>query len=524
MTTGNTDKKIWVVAKDGSGDFKTLGEALAAKDADNILVKAGVYNEKLSIDRPMTITGEDGVIIEPPKIDVDSEDYSLLDICENSKIPFINVNAQDVTLENLECKGVDGCVKCDTCIYICPAGERCRILNCKVSDFPFGIVCNAPGHLFVDNCEIFNNKRAGIIIAGSLRVKSEWKSFTISRSQIHDNSGCGIEVPNTASPNCISGKIEDCRIFSNKYEGIRAEEIKNFTISDSEIHDNGSSGIKITHCPNVKISHCKVTDNSTRESWGRFCAAYLACDYQYSAYSYCSDSLIRSMATRLNSLEYLKDCVYLTLDELDEDDFEKQRDLSANIVNETEIFSEFADSYRGGAIYLGAEIRIDHSPSVNISQCVISGDGLGVRISNAIETFLDHCTISGCSTIKRQDEFDKLSEQRPIFYFFEPLLSNSAIDIDSDKVDITHCNIDKVSHWNSDVSCGIRIWSCRKLSINSCTFSNIQGKLIDIIDRFCDRSIINCKKKNCKKKNWITENWTEENWWIEDTDDTWDDL
>lgn len=64
MASENTDKKIWVVAKDGSGDSKTIGEALAAKGVESILVKAGEYEENLNIDHPVTITGEDGVVID----------------------------------------------------------------------------------------------------------------------------------------------------------------------------------------------------------------------------------------------------------------------------------------------------------------------------------------------------------------------------------------------------------------------------------------------------------------------------
>lgn len=56
-----------VVAQDGSGDFETIAEALAAAaDGDTILVMPGTYAESLDIDKDITISGEgprEGVIL-----------------------------------------------------------------------------------------------------------------------------------------------------------------------------------------------------------------------------------------------------------------------------------------------------------------------------------------------------------------------------------------------------------------------------------------------------------------------------
>ncbi len=55
----------FVVASDGSGDFKAVQEAVASIPKDNherkiILIKPGVYNEKVRIDASnITLRGED---------------------------------------------------------------------------------------------------------------------------------------------------------------------------------------------------------------------------------------------------------------------------------------------------------------------------------------------------------------------------------------------------------------------------------------------------------------------------------
>ena len=50
-----------IVAEDGSGDFRTISEAVVeASDGDRILVRPGTYRESVSIDKTVTLQGEGG--------------------------------------------------------------------------------------------------------------------------------------------------------------------------------------------------------------------------------------------------------------------------------------------------------------------------------------------------------------------------------------------------------------------------------------------------------------------------------
>jgi hypothetical protein len=59
------------VAQDGSGDHRTIGDAIdAATDGDTILIAPGTYVEYLEIDKDVTISGQGDradVVIEPPE-------------------------------------------------------------------------------------------------------------------------------------------------------------------------------------------------------------------------------------------------------------------------------------------------------------------------------------------------------------------------------------------------------------------------------------------------------------------------
>ena len=64
LCAGFAQAETYVVAVDGTGDFQTLTEAVAASSTgDTILLRAGVYGEQetfpIALDHAVTIEGED---------------------------------------------------------------------------------------------------------------------------------------------------------------------------------------------------------------------------------------------------------------------------------------------------------------------------------------------------------------------------------------------------------------------------------------------------------------------------------
>lgn len=59
-TTANADPRTWTVDDDGAADFHTIQEAVNAASAmDTILVRRGMYNESVTVDKSVSILGED---------------------------------------------------------------------------------------------------------------------------------------------------------------------------------------------------------------------------------------------------------------------------------------------------------------------------------------------------------------------------------------------------------------------------------------------------------------------------------
>ncbi len=124
-----------VVAADGSGDFTTLTEAFEQLPYYNyqryvILVKNGVYNEKIRIEKDfITIRGEsrEGTIIQYEQL---REDWQKAKDAIGPAV--INIHADDVILDNLTIKNTQPKVG-PHAFTIFGSGTRTIITNCTVT-------------------------------------------------------------------------------------------------------------------------------------------------------------------------------------------------------------------------------------------------------------------------------------------------------------------------------------------------------------------------------------------------------
>lgn len=128
-----------IVAHDGSGDFKTIQEAINSISKDNItpvtiLVKPGVYKEKLHLEVPyVTIKGEDA-----EKTILTYDDYALKIHEDGKKYGTFRsytffVGTHDVTLENLTIENSSGeghIVGQALALYA--DGDRITVRNCRL--------------------------------------------------------------------------------------------------------------------------------------------------------------------------------------------------------------------------------------------------------------------------------------------------------------------------------------------------------------------------------------------------------
>jgi PelA/Pel-15E family pectate lyase len=123
-----------VVAADGSGQFKTVHEAVRSiprsnRDRTIILVKDGVYNEKVRIDAArVTLRGQSrtGTRIEFAQLRDDFDKKP-----DDLGAAVVNVNGDDVVLENLTIRNTAGIIGPHS-FAVYGRGDRTVIIDCDV--------------------------------------------------------------------------------------------------------------------------------------------------------------------------------------------------------------------------------------------------------------------------------------------------------------------------------------------------------------------------------------------------------
>ncbi len=228
-----------IVDQMGRGDYTTISDAIsAARPGAEILIEPGVYDEGLTIDKPLEIKGngnlgdvviraigKDAILFNAVKGKV-----SNLVLKQNGGGNWFGVK---IPQGCLELKGCDITSNSWSCVAI--YGNAYPILSGnKIHDGnQSGIIISGNGQGMIENNDIFGNTLSGIETTGD-------GNPTIRGNKIHDGKSSGVYVYENGQ-----GMIEDNDIFDNTLAGITIKENGNPTVRCNKIHDGKSSGVYV---------------------------------------------------------------------------------------------------------------------------------------------------------------------------------------------------------------------------------------------------------------------------------------
>lgn len=208
--------KIVVVAKSGTADYRTIGDAIQNVEPNTrILVQPGVYRESIVINKPLEILGDGQV----SRIVIEAADASCIVMQTKSSL------VRGLTLRNVN----------------------------REKEHKYFAVNISQGKLILEDCDITSNSYGCVLITGSTTNPE------IRRCRIHDGKRHGISIRDNGL-----GTIEDCDIYGNTYRGINIDNGGNPTISYCRIYDGKSSGIWITKNGLGTIEDCDIYGNTYR--------------------------------------------------------------------------------------------------------------------------------------------------------------------------------------------------------------------------------------------------------------------
>lgn len=237
------DKSTLTVSSDGSGDYKTIREAIRnAQTGMRILVRPGLYREGVIINKPVKIIGdgpEGSIIIESTNSNcilmqtdqAEVRGLTLHGIAGQKKNKYFTVDIPqgqlvladcDITSDSLSCVSVQG------------ATANPIIQGCKIHDgAQAGIFFQKNSRGTVEDCDIFGNGLSGIAIR-------ENSDPIIQRCKLHDGQQGGVLVYENGL-----GTVEDCEIFGHALSGVEIRTNGNPVIRRCKVNQNKGRGIYV---------------------------------------------------------------------------------------------------------------------------------------------------------------------------------------------------------------------------------------------------------------------------------------
>jgi parallel beta-helix repeat protein len=248
-----------IVSPFGAAHHRTISEALTkAEPGTRILVRPGIYNEGLVIDKRVEIVGDgpvDEIVVEASDADcilmqsdqaivrgltlhgragTTGGEFYCVDIPQGRLV----LEDCDITSDSLSCVGIHGSTST-------PIIRRCKIHDGQAG----GVFVYTKGKGVIESCDIYGNKLAGIEIR-------EEGNLTVRGCKIHDGQQGGISVHTKGK-----GMIEGCDIYGNKNDGVAIREKGNPTVRDCKINRNEYHGVRVYRGGAGRIENCDLTGN-----------------------------------------------------------------------------------------------------------------------------------------------------------------------------------------------------------------------------------------------------------------------
>jgi parallel beta-helix repeat protein len=299
-------KSNLVVSSSGSGDYKTINEAIKnAQPGTSILVRPGLYQESLIINKPLKIIGDGTkaqIIIENANsnclvLNTDNAEVrglTLRGLAGQNNKKFFTVDILqgkpvladcDITSDSLACVAVHG-TTANPIIQQCQVHDgktggiyiydnaQATLIECEVfRNTLVNVEIKGSSNVLLQKCKIYDGKDGGLVfhvnaqgtaedcdIFGNALVNVEIKDNSkpvIQRCTIHDGKQAGIAVTDNSQ-----GVIKDCDIYGNFYSGIEIRESSNPLVQRCQIHDGKQGGMLIQKKAKGIVENCNIFNNA----------------------------------------------------------------------------------------------------------------------------------------------------------------------------------------------------------------------------------------------------------------------
>ena len=290
--TARTEPPTHVVDASGLGDFSTVGAAIkAARSGDRIVVRPGLYEEGMVVDKPLEIMG-DGPVAE---IEIRARSAAALafraSIGRVVNLTLRQVGGKgdwlgvDIAQGRLDLEGCDISSQSLSCVAI-RNGADPRLRRNQIHDGKTaGVLVRDGGLGTLEDNDITDNALSGVEIRTG-------GNPTLRRNQIHDGKQGGVYVHdeglgtlegNDITGNALSGVeittggnpiLRSNQIHDGKQDGVYVHDGGLGTLEDNDITGNALSGVEIRTGGNPTLRrnqiHRTTASSSGTTGWARW--------------------------------------------------------------------------------------------------------------------------------------------------------------------------------------------------------------------------------------------------------------
>lgn len=254
-----------IVSSKGDGQYTSITEALeAASPGMRLLIRPGLYNEALIIEKPVEIIGdgpvEDIVIRSTASscIQMRTEQAALSGLTLRGRAAggtggaaffTVDVPRGKLTLHNCD-------VTSDTfsCVAVHGSTSEAAITRCRIHDgADSGLYFFGGSKGTVEECEVFRNMNVGVAITRGARL-------ILRRCKIYEGGNAGIAVWSEAE-----ALVEACEVYANRLAGVGVSEDARLSMKGSSIHEGENSGLYVHRGGEATIESCNLFGHSESE-------------------------------------------------------------------------------------------------------------------------------------------------------------------------------------------------------------------------------------------------------------------
>lgn len=226
-----TDRQALVVSAEGDGNFRSISDAIeAARPAERIIVKPGVYRDQLRVEKPLSIIGDS----QRSNVVLTGGSYD-----QECIIAMADLLVQGLSIRGHTQRGA-----------VMARGANLRLTDCDITGSP-GVSADG-GTVRIEGCDLHQAPmRSSVSLNGGLLVWSG--AVEVVNCEFFD-SECGIVVHSRGRCN-----VESCR-FRRCGSAIKVEEQATVSVTASTILEN-ETGLQVQGW--ITVRGCKVTANDT---------------------------------------------------------------------------------------------------------------------------------------------------------------------------------------------------------------------------------------------------------------------